>query len=241
MNDFSHPERPSLLRVGGPIGLTLATAVAVSLLGACASGGRTGPSSAPQSEYRATPSRLAAGDTSEKLLPLEPGDAIEVNFSRESDRSGTYRVDGSGNVGLPFIGTRHVTDVAPEVLRSDLEEEYGAQLRNQTIEIRLLRRVRVLGQVNDPGLYHIDATMTLADVVAEAGGITNRGKLEAIRILRGGEVTMTDLNRATPAFATLRSGDQVLVPEKSWFARNTGSVIGASVSFVGIVVSALVF
>ncbi len=194
------------------------------LLTACASAGPYGPAVAP-------------GRASTTAAPLKPGDAIQVSFSRESDQSGQYQVDEGGRVALPFLDEWTVRGVPPDSLRARLLAAYEAQLRNQTIDVRLLRRVRVLGAVQKPGLYLVDGTMTLADVVAKAGGATGEGNLNSVRVLREGAQVQTNLREGTLAFEQLHSGDQIYVPEKSWMSRHAATMIGATVSAaVGLIV-----
>lgn len=168
---------------------------------------------------------------------LEPGDMVRVALSREVDMSGDYLVDENGMVALPLIGLRETSNKAPETLKQELVSAYADQLRNQTIQITLLRRVRVLGEVRTPGLYHADPTMTLADVVALAGGATPFGKRDEMRIIRDGEEFEVDLR--SEVFHQVRSGDQILVPEKGWFERNRTLLVTASISVTAIVVGAM--
>lgn len=173
--------------------------------------------------------------------PLRPGDAIRVELGLEPDLSGEYQIDERGAVQLPILGSRRVTETPADRLKSELLEAYGEQLRNQSIAVTLLRRVRVLGAVKEPGIYLVDPTMTLADVIALAGGATPEGKTDGIRIIREGEeVELGDYGPFVGA-ERLQSGDQVLVPQRSWLSRNTGVVIGALVSTLGFVVSVAVF
>lgn len=167
--------------------------------------------------------------------PLEPGDAIAVNFSLEPDQSGTYSVDENGVVGLPFLGNRTVRGVPPDDLKTGLLQEYGTRLRNQTIDVRLLRRIRVLGAVRQPNLYHVDATMTLADAVAEAGGVLEDGNLEEVQVLRDGVVVHTNLGTGVGVFQDLHSGDQIYVPQRSWFQRNGVILLSALISATAII------
>lgn len=231
-NDPPESSAPDAMDASGPRIVIAAVTMLAGLVAGCganrappANGGA--PSAAASSEY----------DTS----PLRPGDAIRVDFSMEPDQSGTYRVDPSGEVPLPFLGARTVTETEPALLRKELKSAYDEQLRNQTVEIRLLRRVRVLGAVANPGLYDVDATMSLADLVAEAGGTTPRGSLDDVRIVRDGGSVRTNLEDSRRVFATLESGDHVLVPERSWFARHSSSLIGAGVSVLTFVTGFLVF
>jgi polysaccharide export outer membrane protein len=168
---------------------------------------------------------------------LQPGDMVRVVLSREVDMSGEFVVDEAGVVALPIIGVRETRNKTPAVLKQELVAAYADQLRNQTIQVTFLRRVRVLGEVRDPGLYHADPTMTLADVVALAGGVTSLGKRENITIVRDGEEFGVDIHGEV--FQQVRSGDQILVPEKGWLERNRTLLVTASISVTAIVVGAM--
>jgi protein involved in polysaccharide export with SLBB domain len=171
--------------------------------------------------------------------PLVPGDAIRLMFWREPDFNGDYPVDENGSVVLPILGYRNVTDVSPAVLKESLLSEYRDQLRNQEVQITLLRRVRVLGAVHEPGLYFVDPTMTLGDAVALAGGATSDGKLNDIKIIRGGEEIRSGMDSSIKVVAEVQSGDQIMVPERSWISRKGAVVVAAIVTASALVIVAL--
>lgn len=163
--------------------------------------------------------------------PLEPGDQIRVQMVQEPTLSGDFTVDASGTISLPLVGRQQVAGVPADQLKSRLQQEYDRQLRNEPAQITFLRRVRVLGAVRDPGLYHVDETMTLGDAIALAGGVLPDGKDGGIRIRRNGEVVRADLDRSSAATA-LRSGDEIYVPRRGWFVRNASWLVGAAVSAI---------
>lgn len=177
----------------------------------------------------------------EEPAALQPGDAIRLGFWREPALSGEYQVDESGTVVLPYLGARTVAGVDPLALRRRLAEEYAGVLENQEVQVGLLRRVRILGAVRNPGLYRVDATMTIADALALAGGLAPNGRPGGIRIVRAGEAIPVDLSGGTVAGQALRSGDQITVAESGWFARNSGALLGAAISAVGFLVGQAVF
>ena len=199
---------------------------AVLILSGC---GSSGPPPAPVSAAPVEPA------------PLAPGDAIDVSFSREPEQSGTYAVDETFRVGLPFLGARSVEGVRPSDLRADLMAEYEARLRNQTIDLRILRRVRVLGSVLNPGLYRVDATMSLADVVAEAGGATPDGDLNGVQVMHEDGTVSSQIGISAGAFTDLRSGDEVFVPQRSWVSRNGVVLLSATVSAFAIIAAAALY
>ena len=168
--------------------------------------------------------------------PLAPGDAIQLKFSREPDLGGEFPVDENGTVALPLLGVRTVRQRSLRELKQSLLAEYAQQIRNQEVSITMLRRVRILGAVKNPGLYKVDPTMTVVDAVALAGGATDQGKVQQAQVIRGGhEVGHLDLNaRLLPQ---LHSGDQIVVPERSWFSRNGVYVVAAGISAIGIIIA----
>jgi polysaccharide export outer membrane protein len=172
--------------------------------------------------------------------PLRPGDLIRLSGTRESDIPGDYVVDESGNVVLPLLGSRNVSGLSAVAVKGQLLADYRYQLRNQEVQVQALRRVRVLGAVKNPGIYHVDPTMDVADAVALAGGATQDGKFESVRILRGEKILYPRPDRHTRLPGGIQSGDQITVPERSWMSRNGKFVIGGLVSAIGIVVAASV-
>jgi polysaccharide export outer membrane protein len=160
-----------------------------------------------------------------------------LSFWREPELDGEYIVDETGAVVLPLLGHRAVTGIRLTDLKQQLLEEYAEQLRNQEVQITLLRRVRILGAVDEPGLYYIDQTMTLGDAVALAGGATNEGKLDDIKIIRDGEEIRSNLDSTVSVVEEVQSGDQIIVPERSWFARNGAVIIAATISAIGFIVA----
>jgi protein involved in polysaccharide export with SLBB domain len=184
---------------------------------------------------------IGAAGGGELSAALQPGDAIRLGFWREPALSGEYQLDESGTVVLPYLGARSVAGVEPLALRRRLAEEYAGVLENQAVEIGLLRRIRILGAVRNPGLYRVDATMTLADALALAGGLAPNGRPSGIRVVRAGEVIPVDLSSGAPAGLTLRSGDQITVAETGWFARNSGALLGAAISALAFLVGQAVF
>lgn len=171
-------------------------------------------------------------------LSLRPGDVVQVTIWREEDLSGEFPVDENGYVVFPLLGERQVAGVPIRELRESLLEEYRVHLRNPSIMIVPLRRINVLGEVHKPGLYNVDPTISLAGVVAMAGGATPSGDLNRIRIIRSGNPQPERVSAtSTLQVIDLRSGDQLLVERRGWFDRNSTFVVSALLSVTSIIIS----
>ncbi|HEX6559070.1 MAG TPA: polysaccharide biosynthesis/export family protein [Longimicrobiales bacterium] len=152
---------------------------------------------------------------------LRVGDVVRLAIWREPDLSGDFRVPETGVVVFPKIGEWKVTDRPPDELKAALREEYRKYLRNPSIDITFLRRVNVLGAVKTPGLYPVDETMTIANVLALAGGTSPEGKPDEVQLFRDGRKMIARITQRTRiSDLPLQSGDQLFVPERSWASRN---------------------
>jgi polysaccharide export outer membrane protein len=193
------------------------------------------PAAAPG---QASPPQAAAADTAAATAQaeLQPGDLIRLKIWREPDLSGDYLVDEAGVAIFPLLGPMQVTAAPADSLKVRLTAAYQEYLRHPSIEVLPLRRVNILGSVRNPGLHPVDATMTLADALALAGGTTPQGDVDKIELIRTGERIHGRLSQRTMiADLAIRSGDQLFVPERSWISRNAtvvATTISASVSLV---------
>jgi len=172
---------------------------------------------------------------------LLPGDVVRLRIWREPDLSGDFQVDDQGTVVLPKIGALSIKEMPAASLKSMLITKYSTYLRDPAIDVTVLRRVNVLGAVKNPGLYPVDATMTVADVLALAGGVAPDGNPDKGELIRAGTRLDVKLSRRTKIGDTpMQSGDQLYVPQRSWISRNPGVVAGTLTAVAGIVVSLLV-
>ncbi|MQA92157.1 MAG: hypothetical protein GEU90_18355 [Gemmatimonas sp.] len=171
---------------------------------------------------------------------IQPGDQIRLQVWREPDLSGDFTVDEQGEAILPRIGRLEAASMEAAALQDSLYVAYGRYLRNPSIEIAVLRRIGVHGEVRNPSLYMVDLTMTLREVIAMAGGITDAGNPERIAIIRGDEEIRLDTNGQEQFdTAELRSGDQIVVGRRSWLALNPLAALSASTALISFVVGVI--
>lgn len=164
---------------------------------------------------------------------LRPGDIIRLSVWREPTITGDYVVDERGRVSLPYLGEIEVAGVRRDVLRDRIQQTLAASIQDLSMQLVFLRRIPVVGAVRIPGLYPADATMTVGDLVALAGGLTLAREQWRVKVLRGGNILVNDVSPARlVAELDLQPGDQLLVPERSWLSRNAAALISPTVSIV---------
>jgi protein involved in polysaccharide export with SLBB domain len=190
-----------------------------------------------QAEAQAVP-RAHSTDSVDPADVIFPGDVIKLDVWREKDLSGEFTVDRNGIVVLPLVGRFDVSAETPETFEARVVAALLAEIENPSIDVTVLRRVRVTGFVRAGGVFALDPTMSVADALAMAGGLDQDGLSDRVLLFRGGTVVMSDLDLSASVYeSSIRSGDELRVPQRGWFSRNSGSLITGASAFVGIIVT----
>lgn len=169
---------------------------------------------------------------------IYPGDLIKLDVWREEDLSGEFLVDRSRIVVLPLVGRYDVSDETPESFEAKVVAAMQAEIANPSIDVTVLRRVRVTGFVMEGGVFSLDPTTTVADALAMAGGLSQDGVAGRVLLYRAGLVVASNLDLDRSIYeSAIRSGDELRVPQRSWVARNSGALITGASAFVGILVT----
>ena len=186
---------------------------------------------------------LPAPSQAQQVPPLSeqrirPGDVVRLEIWREEDWSGEFEVDEAGSVVFARVGEYIVTDETPASLQAKLLAQFSRYLRQPIVDVTVLRRISVTGAVNDPGIKLIEPTMSIVDVVALAGGATQLGEPDKVRIVRDGMEIDFDLGVSTSlGNAPIQSGDQLFVPERSWVSRNANVVAAGIAATASLVIA----
>ena len=188
----------------------------------------------------AAPGLATAQSASPSFASPQPGDVIRISVWREPELSGEFAVDETGEVVLPQIGPIRVTGESPQSLKARIVAALERYLTHSSIDVDLLRRIQVLGAVRNPGLYTVDGTMSVSDAIAMAGGANTDGRPGRVRLIRNGRRIEGRLSMdARLASTPMQSGDQLIVPERSWFVRNSGLVAAALTGSVSLAIALL--
>jgi polysaccharide export outer membrane protein len=171
-------------------------------------------------------------------MEARPGDRVLVQVYGEPGLSGSATLDEQGRVTLPRIGTVIASSMAIADLRDTVRSRLTAIVREPIIDVAVLRRIVVTGEVMKPGVYFADLTSTIAEMVAQAGGLKETAKSNKLYLVRNANKTLiqnweTDM---TPA-SDLHSGDQILVGRQSWLQLNIIPFAGTSMAIVSLFLS----
>jgi polysaccharide biosynthesis/export protein len=168
------------------------------------------------------------------LLELGPGDQVKMEVYGRPEMDTTTYVADDGSVRVPLAGAVKVGGLSPAEAAQKVESalKSGQFLVDPHVTFTVMQtrsqRVSVLGEIQHPGRYPIESNTTVLDLLAEAGGATEKSA-DVIYILRtdsSGSLQryavslkgVVDSKDAAPAvLQTLRAGDSVFVPVAEQF------------------------
>ena len=178
------------------------------------------------------------GGTHLTSLRTKPGDRIAVTVAREPELTDTVLVTETGEAAFAKLGVFRVDTLSIKQLQDTLRELYSKYLRNPAIEINVLRRIGINGEVRGPNVYLVDVTTPVRDLIARAGGITTEANRKKVYIVRNGQrIQVKDWERDTGPASELQSGDQVLVGRKNWFVINAIPATSTAISLTLLIVT----
>jgi polysaccharide export outer membrane protein len=180
---------------------------------------------------------VAARDTN---VVLHPGDMVKVTVWRNQEMSGDFMVGVNGALRHPLYQEVPIAGIPLYQVEQRLTQFLTKYEQNPQLVVEPLFKVTVGGEVRLPNLYPLPRTTTVSQAVAQAGGVTQDGRLDKIDLYRGGQKIEMDLTEASGRWANepIQSGDQIIVTKKSNFVRNVFlplvGVAGAVASIINV-------
>ena len=168
-----------------------------------------------------------------------PTDKADIHNIRISHRNGSQSRVSKLNLSLYF--ETGDDNLLPKVKTGDTI--YIPEKNRNWLDESKESTVRVLGAVNKPGRYRFNDSMTILDLLAEAGGPTQDAYIKKITVVNlsccKDQARSFDLKKLSKTanfneLPVLRAGDTVYVPDKS---ESTGGKIREGLSDVFKVVS----
>lgn len=143
-----------------------------------------------------------------RLESLGTGDMVRVTVFRNPDLTTEARVSERGTIVFPMIGEVPVAGLTPSQAGARIADKLrsGKYVVNPEVTVSIAqvnsRQVSVLGNVNKPGRYPLDAlNVKLTDLISTAGGIAPTGSDLVTIVSQKGTKTDVDLE------AMFRNGD----------------------------------
>jgi polysaccharide export outer membrane protein len=166
------------------------------------------------------------------MLALGIGDSVSVQVYGRPELTTTTYVADDGAIPVPLAGRVQVAGLSP----ADAAERIATAFReakflvDPQVTVLLLQsrsqQVSVLGAVQHPGRYVVEANATVMDLLAQAGGVAENGARTALLLRRDRDgrieripMDLQGLTRASVPLPeqTLHGGDSVFVPVAEQF------------------------
>jgi polysaccharide export outer membrane protein len=156
---------------------------------------------------------------------IGPDDVLGIVFWRDADMTGDVTVRPDGMITLPLIRDVKAAGLRPDELREQIQKAAAKFIEdpNVTVVVRQInsRNVFITGQVSRPGPYPVSGQMTVLQLIAVAGGLSEFADEKGITITRteGGKTQTLKFNYKDVARGknmqqniVLKPGDTVVVP-----------------------------
>jgi len=138
---------------------------------------------------------------------------------RHPELSGDFVVAPDSTLVDPVYQVVRVGGAPLAVVRERLRGVLATYEQGVPFVLEPLFPVTVAGEVRQPNLYRLPQGTTIAQAIAQAGGPTELGRLDKVRVIRRDGAMVINLGSGYSRYEALAiaSGDQVLVARRSSF------------------------
>ncbi len=115
---------------------------------------------------------------------IGPDDLVQLTIynipeqdARVTPRTVILRVSQDGVIVVPLVGAMTAKGKTTSQLEQELKKKYEQYIRNPQIGVLITeyrQRISVMGAVQKPGVFELTGPKTVIDLVAQAGGITEK-------------------------------------------------------------------
>ena len=163
---------------------------------------------------------------------LGAGDLLQITVFEADNLNTTARVSSRGHITLPLLGQIQVKGLTTRETEIKIENLFRAKYIKDPhvsvfVEEHFSQRVTLVGQFRNPGTYDYPSKQRLLDVMALAGGLSDKAG-RTVQVRRHGNmfgkpnVFVVDLDRLlkegrTELNVEINGGDIIFVPEAGNF------------------------
>ncbi len=174
---------------------------------------------------------------------LNPGDGVRIQFYNIEDAtSGDFFIQGNGTIQLPYIGTVQTSNRSFYSVRDEIVEKFEGIYRNPELFVQPLYKIKILGEVQSPGVYFVTGVERISDLLAMAGGETDDANLKKLYFVNREKKLNIDADKILVEGSKLNdigidSGVQLYVPRKRWLTLRNASTIISGLALVVTIIS----
>jgi protein involved in polysaccharide export with SLBB domain len=159
---------------------------------------------------------------------IGPDDELRIHIWGQVNYSGNVRVDRSGAIHLPEVGSIQVAGLPFSALDQHLRSAVARIYRNFDLSVDMGRirsiQIYVTGQARRPGVYTVSSLSSLVDALFASGGPSPQGSMRHLELRRNGKV-VTDFDLYQLLIFGDKSKDVPLLPEDVLYIPSVGPQI----------------
>ena len=217
--------------------LPIAVLAFAAAVGAPSAGAQAGATAVVDSVgSRATSSALAGN-----VVALGIGDVVRITVWRKPELSGEFVVLADGSLAHPLYRGLRLGGLSIAMAEEQMRGFLSQLEKNPAFVLEPLARVTVSGEVARSNVYSLRPETSVAMAVALAGGPTDRGRRDRVRLLRDNRTLLLDLTASDRGAArtTVRSGDEIIIERRRALFREyvapVITVAGATAAIINVV------
>jgi polysaccharide biosynthesis/export protein len=166
-----------------------------------------------------------AANAADSGYAVKPGDVLEISVWKEPDLQRTVLVRPDGAFSFPLVGEIDARGKSVSELNKIVSDRLGKYIADAVVTVSLTEvkgnKIFVIGQVNKPGEFIVNPSVSVMQALSMAGGVTPFAATNDIKILRRSGTTQQALpfayvdvvrGRSLNQNIELSSGDIVVVP-----------------------------
>lgn len=173
-----------------------------------------------------------AAEESRRVVQLGPGDSVTLSVFGQPDMATTAFVADDGTLTVPLAGPVKVEGLSPAEAGKRIEAALrdGKFLVDPHVTISAIvsrsQRVSVIGEVGHPGRFVVESNVSIFDLLAEAGGVSENASdiVYLLRADKDGNIARSEINLKGLANGnrsilgqSLKGGDTIYVAKAEQF------------------------
>lgn len=168
---------------------------------------------------------IKADDPSLAGYTIGEQDVLDIDVWREKELSGQVIVRPDGKITVPLVNEIYVVGMTPLQLQTMLADKLQPFVTTPQVTVVVheinSRKVYLMGEVAHEGVFRINSTTTVSQIIAEAGGLhlyAKRNKIYVLRNVDGKHVRFAFnydaviKGKANSQDIILKPGDKIVVP-----------------------------
>lgn len=159
----------------------------------------------------------------ENTYILSAGDLITINIWGDDEETLQLTVNPEGFLFIPRLGPIDTSGRTLKDVRAEIMEKFAASRHDIEVFVELTRpktiKIKVLGFVQTPGVYSLQAPKTLLEILSTSGAnITPLGSRKNVEIRRAGKTVLTVntqdalMGKEGAEDPQISDGDEIYVP-----------------------------